>query len=86
MPDAPRGTGTTGAASDSPDAPAVRVDFAFKRELDMPDIFSIGDLIESRLENVERVVIPDAAHMVNMEKPEEFNRIVLDFLERTLPR
>jgi pimeloyl-ACP methyl ester carboxylesterase len=27
-----------------------------------------------------------AAHMVNMEKPEEFNGIVLEFLAKTLPR
>jgi pimeloyl-ACP methyl ester carboxylesterase len=50
-------------------------------ELDMPDIFSIGELITSRVEGAEKVVIPGAAHMVNMEKPEEFNRAVLEFLE-----
>ena len=49
-------------------------------ELDMPDIFSIADLITSRVEGAKRVVIPGAAHMVNMEQPEEFNRAVLEFL------
>lgn len=28
-----------------------------------------------------KVVIPGVAHMVNMEEPEVFNRIVLEFLE-----
>jgi pimeloyl-ACP methyl ester carboxylesterase len=26
--------------------------------------------------------MPDVAHMVNMEKPAEFNRLLLEFLER----
>jgi pimeloyl-ACP methyl ester carboxylesterase len=28
----------------------------------------------------KKVVIPGTAHHLNMEKPEEFNRAVLDFL------
>lgn len=28
------------------------------------------------------VVVPDAGHMMNMEQPEEFNRIILDFLQK----
>ena len=31
------------------------------------------------------VVIHGAAHMLNMESPEEFNRIVLEFLDTVMP-
>jgi len=48
--------------------------------IDMPDILGIVDLIAEQVPGARRVVIPDVAHMVNMEKPEEFNDIVLDFL------
>jgi len=33
----------------------------------------------------EKAVIPDTAHVLNMERPEGFNRLVLDFLERHAP-
>jgi pimeloyl-ACP methyl ester carboxylesterase len=51
-------------------------------ELDMPDIHEIGDLLEAADPNAERVQIDGAAHMVNMEKPEEFNRVVQEYLRR----
>ena len=28
----------------------------------------------------QTVVLPDAAHMLNMEHPDDFNQLVLDFL------
>lgn len=28
-----------------------------------------------------RIVVPDAGHLIYLEKPEEFSRIVIDFLE-----
>jgi pimeloyl-ACP methyl ester carboxylesterase len=46
-------------------------------DLDMPGILAIGDAIEENVEGAEVVVISGVAHMVNMEEPEEFNRIVL---------
>lgn len=49
-------------------------------DLDMPDILEIVDLIEKNVQGAQKVVIKGVAHMVNMEKPEEFNRIVQDFL------
>jgi pimeloyl-ACP methyl ester carboxylesterase len=49
-------------------------------DLDMPGIMEIVDLIERDVEGAQKVVITDVAHMVNMEKPQEFNRAVLDFL------
>ncbi len=35
------------------------------------------------IKKAQLIVIPGAAHVVNMEQPEEFNRIVLDFLSLT---
>jgi pimeloyl-ACP methyl ester carboxylesterase len=29
-------------------------------------------------------IIPDCGHMLNMERPEEFNRLVLEFLKTIL--
>ena len=54
-------------------------------ELDMPDIHEIADLLLAADPNAEKVVIEGAAHMVNMEKPEEFNRVVLEYLEELQP-
>ena len=54
-------------------------------ELDMPDIHEIADLLLTADPNAEKVVIEGAAHMVNMEKPEEFNRVVLEYLEELQP-
>ena len=51
-------------------------------ELDVPGILEIADLLVDADPNAELVVVPGVAHMVNMEKPEDFNRILLDYLER----
>ncbi len=49
-------------------------------ELDTPDFHLIADTLVSRIKGAKRIVIPDAGHIINMEKPAEFNKIVLDFL------
>lgn len=49
-------------------------------EEDQPRIFAAADLLERELPNVRRVSMPGAAHIPNMERPEEFDRLVLDFL------
>lgn len=49
-------------------------------DLDMPDILEIVGLIEEKVAGARKVVIHGVAHMVNMERPVEFNRVVLDFL------
>jgi pimeloyl-ACP methyl ester carboxylesterase len=51
-------------------------------ELDVPGILEIADMLVAANQNAELVVVPGVAHLVNMEKPEEFNRILLDYLER----
>ena len=47
---------------------------------DVPPILAIADILEKEIRGAKKVVIPGTAHHLNMEKPEEFNRIVLDFL------
>jgi len=51
-------------------------------ELDMPGILDIADRIVDANPNAELVTIPDVAHMVTMEKPEEFNQILSAFLQQ----
>jgi 3-oxoadipate enol-lactonase len=47
---------------------------------DVEDILKIGDLIVANVPGAQRAVIPGTAHHLNVERPAEFNRIVLDFL------
>jgi pimeloyl-ACP methyl ester carboxylesterase len=49
-------------------------------DLDMPETLEIADLLERGIAGAKKTVIPGTAHHPNMEQPEEFNRIVLDFL------
>jgi pimeloyl-ACP methyl ester carboxylesterase len=37
-------------------------------------------MLEEGIAGAQKVVIPGAAHMVPMEQPDMFNRLVLDFL------
>jgi pimeloyl-ACP methyl ester carboxylesterase len=48
---------------------------------DQPRTFAAADLLEKELPNTRKVVMQGTAHVPNMERPEEFNRIVLDFLQ-----
>jgi 3-oxoadipate enol-lactonase len=47
---------------------------------DMPPVFDAVELLMEKVPNARKAVIHDAAHLPNLEHPEEFNRIVLDFL------
>ncbi|MFI7118956.1 alpha/beta fold hydrolase [Amycolatopsis sp. NPDC049868] len=49
-------------------------------DLDSADIIAIADQIESEARDARKLVVPGVAHMINLEKPAEFSRIVLDFL------
>ena len=51
-------------------------------ELDLPGIHDIADKVVAANPNAELVIVPDAAHMVNMEKPAEFNEVLLEYLSR----
>jgi pimeloyl-ACP methyl ester carboxylesterase len=48
---------------------------------DRPEIIEAADLLERSIPQARRAVIPGTAHLPNMEKPQEFNRFVLEFLE-----
>jgi len=47
---------------------------------DVADIHEICGLLRARIPGAKEIVIEDSGHIVNMEKPEEFNRAVLEFL------
>jgi pimeloyl-ACP methyl ester carboxylesterase len=49
-------------------------------EKDAPDIHAIGQLIHEGIAGSRLVTIPDAGHIVVMEKPKEFNRLVEGFV------
>jgi pimeloyl-ACP methyl ester carboxylesterase len=50
---------------------------------DLPDVHASSQALFNRLPNAEYVSIAGAAHFPNRERPDEFNRVVLDFLDRT---
>jgi 3-oxoadipate enol-lactonase len=50
--------------------------------VDQPDILEISERLGAGIPGAESVLIPDAAHVPNMERPAEFNAVVLDFLDR----
>jgi len=52
---------------------------------DAPEVLEIADTLEQGITGAKKVVISGAAHHLNMEKPEEFNRVVLDFLNGLQP-
>lgn len=49
---------------------------------DFDDIQQIADRLASGIPGAERATIANAAHLPNLERPEEFDRIVLGFLAR----
>lgn len=49
-------------------------------ELDLEEMIVLADRLVAEMPNAQKEMVPNAAHMVNMEKPDEFNRIVLKFL------
>lgn len=48
---------------------------------DVPQTQAQADLLASRIAGARKVVIPNTAHLPNMEQPALFNRIVLEFLD-----
>ncbi len=49
---------------------------------DVEIILAIADKLEKDIVGAKKAVIPGTAHHLNMEKPQEFNRLVIDFLEQ----
>ena len=50
-------------------------------ELDDDSVLAIADVLTTHIAAAKKTIIKEAAHLLNMEKPEEFNRIVLEFLK-----
>lgn len=70
-----------------PDVPAIALlpnirvpTLVIVGELDQPDMHAIADLLAGKVPNARKVGMPGTAHLPHMERSEEFNRIVLDFL------
>lgn len=47
---------------------------------DAPPIFDAVELLMEKVPHARKAVIHDAAHLPNLEHPDEFNRVVLEFL------
>jgi pimeloyl-ACP methyl ester carboxylesterase len=52
--------------------------------LDNSELLRAADVMESEIPGAKKVIIPAAAHMPNMEKPEMFNQVVSDFLKEAV--
>jgi pimeloyl-ACP methyl ester carboxylesterase len=52
---------------------------------DVPDILDQADLLARTIPGARKVMLPHVAHVLNMERPSEVNRIILDFLEEHYP-
>lgn len=51
-------------------------------ELDQPDLLQVAGAMHADIPASQLVVMKGTAHLPNMEKPDEFNRLVMDFLAR----
>jgi pimeloyl-ACP methyl ester carboxylesterase len=49
-------------------------------DADVPPVHETADLMVSKIGGAKKVVIRDAAHLPNLEHPERFNRLLIDFL------
>jgi len=47
---------------------------------DIPDVHAQSGVLEAGIPGARRVVLPGAGHLAHLEKPDEFNRLVLEFL------
>jgi 3-oxoadipate enol-lactonase len=50
-------------------------------EEDLPDIHEIADRLEREIPNAQRASIADTAHVPSLERPREFDQLVLPFLQ-----
>lgn len=54
-------------------------------DLDASAIRSATDIMAERIPGARKLVFTGCAHLLNMERPDEFNRIVLEFLDDLEP-
>lgn len=50
-------------------------------EYDLEACREVADLLEQKVAGAKKIDIPATGHLMNMEKPGEFNRVLLDFLQ-----
>ena len=51
---------------------------------DVPDMLRIAELLATSIPGARSAVLGGADHVLNMRRPEEFNRLTLEFLSETL--
>jgi pimeloyl-ACP methyl ester carboxylesterase len=51
-------------------------------ERDLPQVFEVAGLLEARIPGAERVVVPGAGHLVNLDAPAALARALASFLPR----
>lgn len=56
--------------------------FIVSPDVDFPDFSAIAQFLHQKIKDSMMIVIPGTAHLINMEKPNEFNQIVVDFLKK----
>lgn len=49
-------------------------------DADLPELLKMADILAEKIAGARKVVIPNTAHMVNMERPREFEALLLEFL------
>jgi pimeloyl-ACP methyl ester carboxylesterase len=47
---------------------------------DIPDKLALAERLAAEIPGAQKAIIPGVAHMLNMEKPQVFNQLALDFL------
>jgi pimeloyl-ACP methyl ester carboxylesterase len=55
--------------------------FVMVGEYDVPVVREIADQLAARIPGSRKRVFLSAAHLLNLERPAEFNKTVLEFLE-----
>lgn len=53
-------------------------------DADRPAVLSITGYLAAHMPNARKLVIPDAADIINLQRPDVFNRAVLDFLRQAM--
>ena len=55
-------------------------------EHDVPACIEVADLVERSVTSSRKIVMPGTGHLLHMERPAEFNRLVLAFLDSSTGR
>ena len=51
-------------------------------EDDIPDVHAHAGAIEAAIPHARRIVVEGVGHIMYVEKPAEFSRLVIDFIEQ----